>query len=112
MPTLKWTKLTEPDFEISARDIIAPWFLVVAAMRDYTHLQIRAEGSWAQADGIIGPCDPDGLPGLPLQADRLLVADCQVGALVRKARGQLGEPLGRAERGAVLQPVGRIVDAR
>ena len=87
MPTIKWNPLTDPSFEIRAQQVTTPWLPVVLALRDYTHLQIRVEGSWTQGGGAIGLCGPDGLSGLPLQVDRLLVADCQLGALIGKLGG-------------------------
>jgi hypothetical protein len=85
MPTVKWDKLTV--FEHNAGEIDQPWIPVVDTLRDYTHLRIRGEGRWSQGGGVIGPCGPDGVPGLPLQSDRLAVADCLAGALIGKLGG-------------------------
>jgi hypothetical protein len=87
MPTVKWNMLTEPPFTRNAEEITSPWMTVVDMLRDYTHLRIKAEGTWSQIGGLIGLCGPDGLPGLPLQIDRLAVADCPVGALIGKLSG-------------------------
>ncbi len=85
MPTVKWEPLTV--FERHAEEINIPWIPVIDAMRDYTHLCIRGEGQWSQGAGVIGPCGPDGVAGLPLQSDRLAVADCSAGALIGKLGG-------------------------
>jgi len=58
---INWTELTT--FEISQeRDVSAPWILVLETLRDATHLQIKAEGSWAAMGGSLTVCGPMGMP--------------------------------------------------
>src|SRR5262249_48392280 len=82
---INWTELKT--FEIKDTDVCAPWILVVETLRDATHLQIKAEGSWTTMGGLLAACGPDGLAGLPLIPERLITADCPVGALVGKIGG-------------------------
>lgn len=85
MPTVRWDSLIV--FERRDQEINAPWLPVIDSLRDYSHLRITAEGRWLQGSGVIAACGPDGLSGLPLQTDRLAVADCAVGALIGKLGG-------------------------
>src|SRR5260370_12782747 len=79
---INWTELRT--FEIKDAEITAPWLLLVETLRDATHLQIKAEGSWTPMGGLVASCGPDGLAGLPLLPERLIVADCPVAELIRK----------------------------
>lgn len=100
MPLIAWSSVIEPYVITLDRSdpndprsppvpkpIIKPWLLVVPGMRDYTHLRIQAEGSWAQPNGPIGACGPDGLASIPAQSNALAVKDCGVGALIGKLGG-------------------------
>lgn len=83
---IKWAELTT--FEISKdRDVFEPWILVAETLRDATHLQIKAQGSWAAMGGSLTVCEPDGHAGLPVASERLIVTDCPVGALIGKIGG-------------------------
>jgi hypothetical protein len=74
-------------FEISNTDVSAPWILVLDAFGDATHLKIIAEGCWTAMGGSLAECGPDGLAGLSLIPERLIAADCPVGALIGKIGG-------------------------
>src|SRR5215469_652787 len=83
---IDWKDLTT--FEISTNtDVPAPWIPVLDTFEGKTHLQITAEGSWTVMGGSLAECGPDGLAGLPLISERLIVADCPVGALIGKIGG-------------------------
>lgn len=100
MPLIAWSSVIEP-YVITLdrsdpkdpgsppvpKSITTPWVLVVPGMRDYTHLRIQAEGSWAQPNGPFGACGPDGLASIPAQSNALAVKDCGVGALIGKLGG-------------------------
>jgi hypothetical protein len=101
MPLIKWSSVIEtfviladpPDPAVqpppppAPQSVDKPWVLVVAGMRDYTHLRIQATGSWTQTGGPIGQCGPDGLASTPVQVNPLAVKDCGVGALIGKLGG-------------------------
>ncbi len=82
---IDWKELKT--FEISNRDVSAPWIPVLEAFGAATHLQITAEGGWIAMGGSLAECGPDGLAGLPLIPERLIAADCPVGALIGKIGG-------------------------
>jgi hypothetical protein len=86
MTTINWKQLTEYKID-QPRQITTPWILALDAPRECTHLQIKAEGRWTPAGGLLGECEPDGLLGPPVQTDRLVVPDCPVGALIGKFGG-------------------------
>jgi hypothetical protein len=87
MATVTWNMLPASPFALKEKEITSPWIQVVDALRDYTHLRIKADGWWRQMAGGISCCDADGLPSLVLQSDRLAVTDCPVGALIGKLGG-------------------------
>jgi hypothetical protein len=74
-------------FEIADTEVSAPWILVLETFQDATHLRIDAEGCWTAMGGLLAKCGPDGLIGLPLIPERLMAAECPVGALIGKIGG-------------------------
>jgi hypothetical protein len=86
MTTINWKVLAEYNIA-DQQQITTPWILVLDAPRESTYLQIKAEGRWTPAGGLLGECDPDGLLGPPFQTDRLVVPDCPVGALIGRFGG-------------------------
>ena len=102
---INWTELTT--FEISQeRDVSAPWILVLETLRDATHLQIKAEGSWAAMGGSLTVCGPDGHAGIPVVPERLIATDCPVGALIGKIGGSSAAVSSAAHMYASERPVG------
>jgi hypothetical protein len=100
---INWTELRT--FEIKDAEITAPWLLLVETLRDATHLQIKAEGSWTPMGGLVASCGPDGLAGLPLLPERLIVADCPVGALIGKIGGSSASVSAAAATPATSPPI-------
>jgi hypothetical protein len=112
MPTVRWTPLIKPPFERKGDETTLPWIPVVEALRDYSHLRIKAEGMWRQVHGNIETCEPDGLPGLPLQSDRLAVADCPVGALIGKLGGSSASVAMPGQAGSGGQPTAGLAEGK
>jgi hypothetical protein len=50
-------------------------------------LRLSATGSWTVASGLLVPCGPDGLIGLPLRPEALPMPTAPVGALIAKFGG-------------------------
>jgi len=73
--------------DIANTEVREPWLVAVEMIRDVTHLRIRAEGSWSPMPGVLADCQPDGHAGLALPADRLVISDCAVGALIGRFGG-------------------------
>jgi hypothetical protein len=86
MPIVNWTQLGQPftRFNVTVSD---PWMLALEMLQGATHLQITATGTWVMMDGLVAACGPNGLAGLPIQPDRLIIADCPLGALIGKFGG-------------------------
>jgi hypothetical protein len=85
MPIVTWTEIR--NFIEQAGEITAPWLLVVETIRGATHLQITATGDWTAMAGLLGPCGPDGLAGLTLPADRIVLQDAPPAALIGRIGG-------------------------
>jgi hypothetical protein len=85
MIELKWTPIVT--FRLADQDVVGPWLVacdVIGAAT--TRLKLKAKGEWTAMSGLPA-CGPDGLPGQAFPDDRLVVADCPVGALVGKIGG-------------------------
>jgi hypothetical protein len=82
---IEWKELKT--YGISDREVSALWIAVLDTFEGQTHLQITAEGRWTAMGGSLAECGPDGLAGVPLIPERLIVADCPVGALIGKIGG-------------------------
>jgi hypothetical protein len=85
MPIVTWTEIK--NFVLPAGDVTAPWVLVVDTIRGATYLQINATGQWTAMTGLLAPCGPDGLAGLTLPLDRLVLPDAPPGALIGRIGG-------------------------
>ncbi len=85
MPIVTWTEIQ--NFTAPAGDVTAPWLLVVETIRGATHLQITATGQWTAMAGLLGACGPDGLAGLALPADRIVLPDAPPAALIGRIGG-------------------------
>jgi hypothetical protein len=85
MVTLNWKLLKEYKID-HPRQITTPWLLVLDAVRESTHLEVKAAGRWTPAGGLLGECEPDGLLDAAFQTERF-VPDCPVGALIGKIGG-------------------------
>jgi hypothetical protein len=86
MPFVNWTNIDPPITRTNV-SIDDPWIVAIETLRDATHLQIRAEGTWVTIDGLVAQCGPNGLAGLPIQGERLVLADCPLGCLIGKFGG-------------------------
>jgi hypothetical protein len=85
MTTVTWTPIDTlplPDGSINV-----PWLRLVASLRGATHLCFEATGEWIAIPGLLAPCGPDGLSGLALPADRVVIADAPPGALIGRIGG-------------------------
>jgi hypothetical protein len=67
--------------------ITVPWLKLVDTIRGATHLMISASGTWTALPGLLAPCQPDGLAGLILPADRVVLPDAPPGALIGRIGG-------------------------
>ncbi|MGA3399997.1 MAG: hypothetical protein ABSC95_12325 [Acetobacteraceae bacterium] len=67
--------------------IALPWLKLVDTIRGATHLMINAKGRWTPMPGLLAPCEPDGLAGLVLPADRTVLPDAPPGALIGRIGG-------------------------
>jgi hypothetical protein len=86
MPFVNWTNIDQPIVRTGV-SIADPWIVAIETLRDATHLQIKAEGAWVTIDGLVAECGPNGLVGLPIQGERLIIADCPLGCLIGKFGG-------------------------
>jgi hypothetical protein len=75
--------------EGTALHIGYPWHFVSDIDGDWTRLRLIATGKWNCLGEYFVPCGPDGYPGLPFPADRLLISESPPGALVGKFGGSL-----------------------
>jgi hypothetical protein len=85
MPIVTWTAI--PSQRVQPGSVIVPWVQVVDGIGNATHLQIIARGQWTALPGLLAPCGPDGLAGLILPADRVVLADAPPGALIGRLGG-------------------------
>ena len=88
MPVVSWTPIDiNPLPAPPPADIIVPWLRLVDTIRGATHLMINATGNWTALPGLLAPCGPDGLAGLVLPADRVVLPDAPPGALIGRIGG-------------------------
>jgi hypothetical protein len=88
---VNWTE-AGPQIIKSNVEIADPWILGIETIGDATHLRIIANGNWMAMDGLVTECGPNGLAGLAIQSDRLILADCPLGALIGKFGGNAATP--------------------
>ena len=86
MTEIDWKPFKAID-ELMTIDVREPWLVAVEMIRDVTHLRIRADGIWSPMPGVLAECEPDGHIALSLPADRLVIPDCPVGALIGRFGG-------------------------
>ena len=67
-------------------EVTEPWIPVLETFSAATHLQIKVEGSWTPM-AHVEECGPNGLLGLPIQPERLVLPECAFGALLGKIGG-------------------------
>jgi hypothetical protein len=80
-----WTSVAT--LRCQTKTFLEPWVLVAETVLGATHLQMKvSSGKWIVLPDC-WPCGADGIPGLPLAANQLLVADCPAGALIGKIGG-------------------------
>ena len=85
MPLVTWTAI--PTETIAPGLISVPWLKLVDTIRGATHLMVTASGTWTALPGLLAPCQPDGLAGLVLPADRVVLPDAPPGALIGRIGG-------------------------
>jgi hypothetical protein len=64
-----------------------PWHRVTDAIRGPTHLRIAATGDWTAIPDVLAACGPNGLAGLSLPADQVVLPDAPPGALIGRLGG-------------------------
>jgi hypothetical protein len=85
MISLTWKPIHK--FTLDEKDIFAPWILAQEEVgAATTYLKLMAEGEWIAMAGLT-ECGPDGLVGQSFPDDRLMLADCSVGALIGRIGG-------------------------
>lgn len=84
MAAIAWSNIAT--IEKTDEFVEAPWLTVLDDFGDVSHLQIKAEGLWRVWDNQLSS-GPDGVAGLTLKDDRLVVTDCPVGALLGRIGG-------------------------
>jgi hypothetical protein len=67
--------------------VTVAWIRLAESLRGATFLTFTATGSWTALPGLLAPCGPDGLTGLALAADRVVLADAPPGALIGRIGG-------------------------
>jgi hypothetical protein len=87
MAIVTWTSIATNPLPMLPAVITVPWIPVVDAIRGATHLRISATGNWSPLPGLLAWCGPDGLGGLVLPADRVVLADAPPGALIGRIGG-------------------------
>jgi hypothetical protein len=85
MPVVTWAPI--PTTTVQPGPIAVPWLKLVDTIRGATHLMITATGSWTVLPGLLAACGPDGLAGLMLPADRIILPDAPPGALIGRIGG-------------------------
>jgi hypothetical protein len=99
MIVLNWQEL-DP-YRCPPGDVAAPWLVACENVPQAAkYLRLKASGRWTPMSGL-PECGPDGLVGQTFPADRLLVSDCAVGALL----GRIGGSSATLKGGAA--PVGQ-----
>jgi hypothetical protein len=87
MPIVSWNPVATNPLPTPPVAIAVPWLPLVDTIRGATHLRISATGSWSPLPGLLAWCGPDGLAGLVLPADRVVLADAPPGALIGRFGG-------------------------
>jgi hypothetical protein len=82
---IRWSHITT--FDRTNERVDAPWIAALDDFGDITHLQLKAEGSWLVMGALLPACGPDGIAGLHLKEDRLVLSDCPPGALIGRIGG-------------------------
>ena len=86
MTTTAWIPVVTYKIDVD-REVTEPWLVALADLDDVTtHLRLVARGSWEAVAGI-GNCGPDGRVGVSFPSQRLLLAECPVGALIGRIGG-------------------------
>ena len=85
MALVTWTPIAIQPVQAGA--IHVPWLKLVDTIRSATHLMITATGGWNAPPGLLAPCEPDGLAGLVLPAERVVLPDAPPGALIGRIGG-------------------------
>ena len=87
MASVTWTPIDINALPALPAEITVPWLRLVDTIRGATHLMINATGNWTALPGLLAPCGPDGLAGLKLPADRVVLEDAPPGALIGRIGG-------------------------
>jgi hypothetical protein len=91
----------EPIFRLDHKSLLISsiWYFATEIEEDCTSLHLTAKGQWDCLGTAVKPCGPDGHPGLPFMAGRLIVPSAAPGSLIGKFGGSNAE---RAETGAFV----------
>jgi hypothetical protein len=82
---INWTELKS--YELANKSVDAPWLMVIESVGDATHLKIEAEGQWNAPGSVLPACGADGLAGIVLPDNQLILSGCRFGALIGKFGG-------------------------
>ena len=93
---INWAELVV--YDEANKDADAPWLMVLESVGDATHLRVQAEGTWNAIGSVLPACGPDGLAGLTLPDNQLVISGCRFCALIGKIGG------GSAMHHAPVQP--------
>jgi hypothetical protein len=85
MPNVTWSAIQTR--AVQPGSVTVPWLKVADAIRGATHLLIAATGDWTALPVLLAPCGPDGLSGLILPADRVVLPVAPPGALIGRIGG-------------------------
>jgi len=86
MPSIIWSHSPDASLQFKG-SLVVPWLKAIECPTDATHLRIEATGEWQLMPGVLAKCDPDGLVGLRVTSDQLLMPDVPAGALIGKFGG-------------------------
>ncbi len=82
---MTWTPIETLQLPTGA--VSVPWIRLADSLRGATFLTFASTGTWNALPGLLAPCGPDGLAGLTLPADRVVLADAPPGALIGRIGG-------------------------
>lgn len=82
---MTWTPIDT--LPLPTGSVSVPWIRLADSLRGATFLTFAATGAWTALPGLLAPCGPDGLTGLGLATDRVVLVDAPPGALIGRIGG-------------------------
>ena len=102
---IQWSNLHT--YTKSNEDIDAPWLMALESFGDATYLKIEGDGAWVAHESVLPKCGPNGLAGIKMPDDTLIVTASRFGSLIGKLGGSSAShkvPDTPAESLAVSEP--------